>query len=72
MKKANTMDWTLNKNMLFGDRHGLSEKFYPNGNSKERTNYLNNEKHGEVTYYDENGKLTMTEYYINGNIYESK
>ena len=58
--------------MLYGDRHGLSERFYPNGNINERINYLNNEKHGEATFYDENGKLVLTEYYTNGDIYESK
>jgi antitoxin component YwqK of YwqJK toxin-antitoxin module/tetratricopeptide (TPR) repeat protein len=62
----------LKENMLYGDRHGLSERFYPNGNINERINYLNNEKHGEATFYDENGKLVLTEYYTNGDIYESK
>jgi len=62
----------LSENMLYGMRNGLSEKFYANGKLKESINFLNNERHGEAKYYDETGKLIKTEYYSNGDIYESK
>lgn len=62
----------LSENMLYGMRNGKSEKFYANGKLKESLNYLNDERHGEAKYYDETGKLIKTEYYSNGDIYESK
>lgn len=46
--------------------------WYPNGKLKEIWNFENWKMEGEWKYYDENGKLTKTEFYDQGKLIETK
>ena len=47
--------------MLNGD----SIEYYPNGNIKEKTHFINNKEEGEHFFYDKNGNLIKTDIYKN-------
>ncbi len=55
-----------------GQLHGKTKLYHENGQLKMEANVVNDEITGEVKHYDEAGKHTKTEYYFNGEIYESK
>ena len=41
-------------------------EYYPNGNIKEKTHFIDDKEEGEHFFYDEKGKLIKTEIYKNG------
>lgn len=47
---------------------GYFQKFYDNGRPMKRGNYKKMMKIDEWNYYDENGELTKTEFYKNGQL----
>jgi len=47
-----------------GQRHGLWEHYYSNGNLTYKGNYTNGEADGYWEFYNTNGKLESKEYFI--------
>jgi antitoxin component YwqK of YwqJK toxin-antitoxin module len=54
-----------------GQREGLWEFFYLNGNIKWRTSYKEGKKDGIQTFYDEQGNITGTRLWKNGEVIET-
>jgi antitoxin component YwqK of YwqJK toxin-antitoxin module len=52
-------------------REGLWEFFYLNGNIKWRTSYKEGKKDGIQTFYDEQGNITGTRLWKNGEVIET-
>ena len=50
---------------------GIVEEFYANGQLRSRGNYKDGNKDGLVYRFDEDGKLTRTETYRNGELIET-
>ena len=54
-----------------GQREGLWEFFYLNGNIKWRTSYKGGKKDGIQTFYDEQGNITETRHWKDGELIET-
>ena len=49
---------------------GIVEEFHPNGQSKVRGNFIDGKPVGLWEYFDEDGNLTSTQTYRNGELVE--
>ena len=58
------MLYNMNEYNEQGEKHGPWERYYTNGNSRVKANYVNGQPHGLCEYYYLNGKLAEIEYYI--------
>ena len=59
------MDTKLNQTNFQGQRHGLWESYYPNGQLRYKGNYQNGKLYGLCEIYYDNGKLWSKGYFKN-------
>jgi antitoxin component YwqK of YwqJK toxin-antitoxin module len=62
--------WIKGQKNSVGQREGIEEWFYPNGNIRWRTTYKDGVWCGIQTFYDEQGKITETRNWKDGEIIE--
>ena len=59
----------MNKRNEEGQKHGVWEEYYSNGNIWYKGNYVNGQKHGLWEWYWFNGKLNYKKNYVNGQLH---